>query len=679
MKTNLWKMASMLMLGLAMTFVSCEKEKEGPEGTDPVEKTPEFPEKVIKTLEDGADFELTVNPNMDWEVALSGDTDWFKLKYNGEPVPSASGKAGEVKFTITSSADEADFDEHRSSLSMKMGGEEKVIAEFVRNGRERVFSAYPVNIVDGAFEYGDEGYVFSENESTDFAMSYVNSQFQTYIKVVANFGWRLKETPEWAESIEAEGRYVVASEANVPGVICLRGNNPKYPLGGAEGNLVFVVDDVSAEPVEKEIKLSLPKVEDVFETALQPSARFNKDGEYYIEMTGEYQSRPFTGSVTGVEGVKVYAVDSEKFYLVGSSNPKDYIMDWVNISLTDSDEENVLKDYSVSISVNANTTGENRSADIFVIPGTVELSDPESQIMNDDFDGYREEFLQYRYSAISQEGGNGGSVEGGLITADNDKLAAQGAKLESIDPSTEWIEMTDEVFGVGAENYYQLTVTNPEGYYNIKYEFEFWNAVAYEVGEDGTLVESTRRWCEPSESYLSVSLTEDDAYLMYFLVLQTSKDGENMENVAALMVTYDPEAEIGGGNGGILSFKYADYGGGRGCNLRKMSEAEDGENEYFWVCAENFYTPTGDYPIYELTYGPSASMPNLASTLAFDNAYCPVEADAEWLSFEGDADDLFINMSSEEYKTGAIIFSDSSAGYPMPQFAIVCVYDPDFE
>lgn len=690
MKTNLWKMASVLMLGLAMTFVSCEKEKEGPEGTDPVEKTPEFPEKVIKTLEDGADFELTVNPNMDWEVALSGDTDWFKLKYNGEPVPSASGKAGEVKFTVTSNADEADFDEHRSSLSMKMGGEEKVIAEFVRNGKERVFSAYPVNIVDGEFEYGDEGYVFSENESTDFAMSYVRSQFQTYIKVVANFGWRLKEAPEWAESVESsEGRYVVASEANVPGVICLRGNNPKYPLGGAEGNLVFVVDDGSAEPVEKEIKLSLPKVEEVFVASLQPSARFNKDGEYYIEMTGEYQNRPFTGSVTGVEGVKVYAVDSEKFYLVGSSNPKDYIMDWVNISLTDSDEENVLKDYSVSISVNANTTGENRSADIFVIPGTVELSDPESQIMNDDFDGYREEFLQYRYSAISQEGGNGGELGDGLVSADNNVLASSGAKLEALDPSTDWLPSVEEIFGVGTENYYQLTVTKPEGLYSsFKYGFEFWNAMTYEVGEEG-VTESTKNWCETSESSMYVTLSEDDAYMMYFVVLQTSVDGtfENLKNMAVIMVTYDPEAEIGGGNGGILSFKYADYGGGRGCNLRKMSEAEDAENEYFWACAENLYSPTGDLQIYELTYGPDRSMPTLESTLAFDSAYLLVEEDASWLSFEGDAENLFIDMfdndSDEgvptEFKQGAIIFSDNSAGYPMPQFAIVCVYDPDFE
>ena len=45
--------------------------------------------------------------------------------------------------------------------------------------------------------------------------------------------------------------------------------------------------------------------------------------------------------------------------------------------------------------------------------------------------------------------------------------------------------------------------------------------------------------------------------------------------------------------------------------------------------------------------------------------------------------DMFDNDSDEgvptEFKQGAIIFSDNSAGFPMPQFAIVCVYDPDFE
>lgn len=76
----------------------------------------------------------------------------------------------------------------------------------------------------------------------------------------------------------------------------------------------------------------------------------------------------------------------------------------------------------------------------------------------------------------------------------------------------------------------------------------------------------------------------------------------------------------------------------------------------------------------------------LTSTLAFDAAFLMNDADASWLSFEGSQEMISINMfdyESEtgfptEYRTGAIMFNDNSQGYPMPQFAVVCVFDPDF-
>lgn len=660
MKTNLWKMASVLMLGLAMTFVSCEKEKEGPEGTDPVEKTPEFPEKVIKTLEDGADFELTVNPNMDWEVALSGDTDWFKLKYNGEPVPSASGKAGEVKFTVTSNADEADFDEHRSSLSMKMGGEEKVIAEFVRNGRERVFGAYSVNIVDGDFEYGDEGYVFSENESTDFAMSYVNSQFQTYIKVVANFGWRLKETPEWAESVELEGRYVVASEANVPGVICLRGNNPKYPLGGAEGNLVFVVDDGSAEPVEKEIKLSLPAVEEVFEVSVPATLQFDEKG-WYCNANGDYQEMFLSqGAVAGIDGVKIYAFDSSDYSWVGSADKGDGIYGWVSISL-DKDDENILKDWEFRVSVSENNE-DSRSADIFVIPGTVKMDDPESQILNDSYNGYREEFLKYKYSTVSQKGNNGGEVSGGMIIYNEDDLASAGAKIEALDPEdverNGWIEMAEAIFNVGAGNYYQLTLSAPESNVNLSYAKEFWGADLYEF-IDGEIVPSEDTdWCvEQSDTRLSFSFKEEDKDRNMLLAVNTEGG-----RFTVILVKYDPSAS---GEQVLVSFAYPSMTSG--ASIRKMSSAADAEDQHYQFALGELGEKD---QVYELVYGPSVKMPFLAINTDFNDVYYPLE-DEDWLSFE----DMMVMMNTDFERKGIMVFRDADM---VPVFAIVCKYDPNF-
>ena len=126
-------------------------------------------------------------------------------------------------------------------------------------------------------------------------------------------------------------------------------------------------------------------------------------------------------------------------------------------------------------------------------------------------------------------------------------------------------------------------------------------------------------------------------------------------------------SSIGGGS--ALAFKYAQWGGGAGCVLRKMSETEDGESEYYWACKEQLWNSD---EIYELTYGQEISMPTLESTIGFDNAFYIVDEDQSWLTFEGSAENLFINMETTEAKQGALVFTNAG----MPVLAIVCKYNP---
>lgn len=687
MKTNLLKMATVLAMGIAVA-VSCKEDKP----LDPV-VTPNFPEKVVKTLAQGESCDVAITPNMDWEVTISGDTDFFELRFNDEAVPVANGKAGEFTLSVVAK-DVEDFEQRQAVLTMSMDKEEKVIAEINRNGKEAIFSVFPAKVENGEFVYGDDGYEFEDAEGTEFSLSYINGIFQTYIKVNANFDWRLKDVPEWVEVNVVAGTYVDASKANVPGVISLRGNNPKYPLGGAEGKLVFVVDDNSENPeeVDNEITLALPKVEEIFEVTMPASGKFNKEGEFFNEMNGEYGSRPLSGSAVGVDGVYVLAYDSANYFeWAGSSteNKPDEYSNWVNITLTPENEEDVLKSYDIQISVKPNDRGVARQADIFVLPASVVINDPKWDILNDDYDDYKEEYRKYLVTTITQEAENGGEEPGEeLIIGDENTLANQGAKLEHLDPNSsdgEWIEYLSSEFGVDMGQFYQLTVKNPQGMYSLSFAFEPWNAVTYRIG-DG-LEEISEMWFELGWNSVVVDLTLDDAYNDRFVVLQTGDENENMINVAVLKVLLDPEADIvGGGSTNTLKFAYEDYGIVSGCKLRKMTLAEDSENELFLACTEMFWG-TEDYPIYELTYGPNRSNAILTSTLAFDSAFMLNDADESWLSVEGDKEMLMIEMFDYDsetglptvYKAGAIIFNDNSQGYPMPQFAVVCVFDPNFE
>ena len=64
-------------------------------------------------------------------------------------------------------------------------------------------------------------------------------------------------------------------------------------------------------------------------------------------------------------------------------------------------------------------------------------------------------------------------------------------------------------------------------------------------------------------------------------------------------------------------------------------------------------------------------MPTLESTIGFDNAFYILDEDKSWLTFEGSAENLFINMETTEAKQGALVFTN--AGMVL---AIVCKYNP---
>lgn len=637
MKTNLWKIAAALFIGAAVA-VSCED----PVKPDETPEQPNFPELQTVTLEKGQSCNVTIAPNYDWEVAISGDTEHFELRYNDEPVPVARGKKGEYTLTVTAKEGE-DFEQRKVELTMTMESEDKLIAEIHRNGKERIFNVYAVKVDEnGKFSYAEDGsYEYEEVPTSDVSLSYVESYFQTYIKVVANFDWRLKDVPEWVHVNCVDGYYVDAAKANETGIVSLRGVNPKYPLGGAEGELVFIIDDNSENPeeVDSDINITLPKVEDIFEVSLPAAGNFDMYGDLYNEGLGEYVSNPLRGEIVCAGGVSVYAFENG------------VQCDWVEISVTCPEGEDVLKSHSVRIGVTENGTGADRSADVYFIPETVTLGSPADALNHP----------EYKACTINQKGDNG-SQEGDLVIADPDALAAQGASLEHVSPYTNWIAEADKIFGVGADNYYELTVSKLNGFYYLSYGFEFWDFLRYEDNA-GTIVESKGDWGYVGESYTQIYLSEEEAANTHYLVIRENADPseEKLVNKVVIAVTYDPSIE---GGETLLAFAYPAET--KGASLRKMNAETDGEDLHYQAA----YSEIGKEQVYELVYGPNVKMPFLQFSVNAANVYYPYEDD-DWLSYE----EGMILMNSTYLRKGIVVFSDSGN---VPVLAVVCKYDPDF-
>lgn len=655
MKTNFWKMASALMIGVAMSLASCK---------NPVEEIiPVFPEQINRTVEPGESYTLTISPNLPWEVSISGDTQFFRMLSGGEPLPAVSGQAGEHELTVEAIVDETDFEQRQCTLTMTMGGRNEVIAVITRNGRDRIFNVYPVVTGDEGFEYGEDGWLYASEPASDFSLYFDGNIFQTYMKVEANFDWALKDFPEWVDAVELEGRYVTSGKANVPAVVCLRGVNEKYPLEGAADKLGFVVNYNPEELtyVEDEITLSIGAVKDIFAVSASESVRFNAAGDYYNAMLGDWQpGMAAKGSAIGIDGVQIFAVARNSYGaydVVGTS--KDYPSisgGWVNISIEAEDDAEVLKTWNYSISVEENT-GAARSAEIIVLPGTITVKDPEYDLFT--YYGISAEYSDYVFTELNQDAKGGGNDEGGMVSADAAKLAAAGAKLEPLNPM--YIDFVDGAFNVGAENCYMLTVSKPVGHYEFNYAKEVWNAEPYDAGLEYDESAYGSWLVDIDDKSFDLDFTATEPYEMKILVLQTGNANFEMVNFAVIVVQYDPYAEIGGDDNYAVSFMYPDYVSG--ATLTKLSSDSD--------LYEYIYSETYCREIYELTYTTdNPSMPVLQ--VGIDYTSIVNWNEDKWLGYDADGSMVLITMDAEEYSQGMLVFQDTSAGYPMPALVIVC-------
>ena len=141
-----------LLAGACLAAASCSDSDE-----DTKLPSPNFPEAVSATIEAGGTYTLEIEPNQNWEVSVPTATAaWFWIQDETQKVWTLRGSAGASRIVI-GVAELDEFDDTRvCEVTLKMGGQSKVIATITRGTLERGFSLRTCKIDQyGDFEYGD--------------------------------------------------------------------------------------------------------------------------------------------------------------------------------------------------------------------------------------------------------------------------------------------------------------------------------------------------------------------------------------------------------------------------------------------------------------------------------------------------------------------------------------------
>lgn len=215
---------------------------------------PIFPDKTESPIvcEYDATVEFEFEANTAW--TLSSSASWCKFVSDGMEMNDISGEAGKRTVTIKVVQENPNFTADKASLTLRMNGEQKVIAEVERPGKERSVKIMKVT---------DEGNV--EISTIEAGYGQVNT-----LKIVANFAF-IATFPDYIE-IQFNGDMdapTVVGEANEEVTFGIRVRNDndqiKYPITVEDDQFVQIADqtDESVTPVSRNITFTGMTPEDL--------------------------------------------------------------------------------------------------------------------------------------------------------------------------------------------------------------------------------------------------------------------------------------------------------------------------------------------------------------------------------------------------------------------------------
>ena len=260
---------------LPVLFSCQEKEPDTP----PVNIEPEFPTLVKNfQVKPGEELTFTFTPNLDWELSLSeGSFEYFKLlEGNGRQRERLTGNASDSEITVKIWVNPLEeFDNNRScTLTMTMGGQSQVVAEYMRPAKERTLTVYAAKVQDGVFVKNEAGayeYEAVELQNAEVLWSDEDAAFMLPIKLESNCAWDIDRTsfPSWLE-LNVPNETMGTLELVLKGI----------SLQAATGKVVFT----SGGNVLKEVNVS---IDSCSELAVY-SAKYESGDWVYVDLGYEY-------------------------------------------------------------------------------------------------------------------------------------------------------------------------------------------------------------------------------------------------------------------------------------------------------------------------------------------------------------------------------------------------------
>ena len=382
MKTNFWKFAALLGLGLA-AMVACEKQ---PEPT--VE--PVFPETVLEeNVESGATVEVSFEANLaDWKLSISPNES-NKCWFDDAGVVAGTmgdGKVGAKTVSVVFSEDEY-FDQNVVyEVILTMGGKSQVIAKLTRLAINRSLEVYVAEKTEWSFKstYGTE-------KATALPLSTFagNVTYALPIKVVANYDWNLA-LPVWCAGSIKEAE-TLSGKAGQAVEILLSGVLTENVKDGAEGFAKFF--DAADNSQVVELPLNLPAFASRVDYLDKFDETFEADGLSSTQL-----------NIVALDGLVIKALEHD------GKNHANTWADWVTYeNLYEAEStESFFKDYFIKIQAEENASSSTRVVDVFAFPASVYAKIPADDLsglcVSDDLCTINDKYEQYRIGRITQKG-----------------------------------------------------------------------------------------------------------------------------------------------------------------------------------------------------------------------------------------------------------------------------------
>lgn len=438
MKTKILHWTSVLLASSALLLPACSEDN----GKDTSDPTPVFPDMATLNIPAGeTSCNVSFTPNMDWTVSIPTDaetSEWFKLSDGVVETSSISGKASTEPVTIqVITTDQDVYDETPScEVSLTMGGQTQVIAKVTRQNAAREFDIYlsgfltdegTQEVIDFSFEYSETPVAkYTESSAPEVAPEGApeliwftgKTGYMQVVKAESNFEWHAS-TSDWltVTARPQEGEYFVTADfAKIT----------EQEINGAIGMIDFYDSNIdpATDPgnnAHNRYCFVLPNLTKVVRNgsgAATAAFSFNAEG-YAVDSNGTVsEEKSSTGSLYSAKDVVFYIGEKKGEWYYGYEASQH---DWVTIA--DSWDETgsafQLHDYTVSVKANE---GKTREVLVIALPKALaeKISDPNMDLFNTEGTDIKEEYKQYVFATIEQEGEGGGGSDDGFSISESE-------------------------------------------------------------------------------------------------------------------------------------------------------------------------------------------------------------------------------------------------------------------